>query len=393
MTRTGQRYTTNAHGQVTEFRDQTHLARFDAQGHARFIQATHGRTTTSVTQGVGGQRTTQTKYADGSRVVNFGPHSGFAEKPIPGRMGFVSRTYSYGGTTRVSVYRSYSYRSHAYYRYVPAAYYHPAFYGWVNGYWATPIVYGWGAPPWGTYYGVYFAPFPRYATADLWLTDYLLYSTLQAAYAARQADAADQQVAMATAGQGQLDPQVKAMVAQQVQVDVSEMQTASGTTDGTSTTLPPPNAVPDVLKPDHTTFQVSTDVQLQYGQDQTCVVTAGDILFRKPENTVDAAGTVQVMVVGSKPGSCDLNTAAKIDLASLQEMDNQFEQQLESGMQTLAAKAGKGPFPASPAPDQTQVAAGTPPPAQNVDALLNQNQTSGDQAQAEVQSATVAGSA
>ena len=73
--------------------------------------------------------------------------------------------------------------------YSPAFYYPPAFYGWAYNPWAVPIAYpvaawGWGGAPWYGFYGAYFTPYPVYASASLWLTDYLISTTLAAAYQA-----------------------------------------------------------------------------------------------------------------------------------------------------------------------------------------------------------------
>jgi hypothetical protein len=388
--RTGKTIVTNSKGQVTEFRDQSHVARYGSRGEIQSVQTSHNGTTTIVTHHTGRQPTVQTKFADGSRVVSYGPHNGFAERPIPGRPGFVARTYTVGGATHVSVYKTYSYRNYPYYRYIPAVYYRPAFYAWVLTPWTSPIVYSWGIPVWGGLYGAYFTPYESYPTADLWLTDYVLNADLQQAYAAHQANG-DIQQPPPSRTQSELDPDVKALIAQQLKIDIAEMQASSSSVADaptSNTPVPADNALPDVLKPNHSAFVVSTDMQLNYGDNQTCAVTAGDILFRKPGSTVDASGSVEVTVVGRKPGSCDLKTTANVTLATLQEMNNQFEQQMESGMVVLAAKAGKGPFPASPDAGRIPLAAGqTPAPAQNVGALLNQNLASGSQAEAEVASA------
>ncbi len=95
-----------------------------------------------------------------------------------------------GGTTRVSIYHTYTYQNRMYYRYVPTVYYSPAFYAWINTPWQAPVYLTWGNPAWRTYYRPYFTPYPAYTTADLWLTDYVLSVNLQRAYAEQQAAAA-----------------------------------------------------------------------------------------------------------------------------------------------------------------------------------------------------------
>jgi len=408
----GATYRTNSRGQVTHYQDANHTVRYDSRGRASYVQTRRGGVTTTVMRGRTG-RTIDTRYPNGMRVVSYGRGRGFVERPIAGRAGFVQRTYAFGGVSHVYVYHTYMYYGHPYYAYVPGFYYHPIFYAWAVAPWQVPVVYSWGVYPWGPYYGAYFAPYPNYVTADLWLTDYMLYTSLQNAYAAQQAAAQAQANAAAsgqggdqgygdegpdngdqsggaqptsmTNGSGQLDPAVKALIDQQVRTDVAQMQTAAA--DPNAPAGPAP-AVPPVLQPDHTAYQVSTDTQLQYGDDETCNVSAGDVLFRNPNATADANGDVSVTVVGSKPGGCPVNTQAKVEVATLQEMDNQFEQQLQGGMQELASKSGSGgPFPPAPGTTQQQVASGQAPPDLNVQSVLNQNQQNGNEAESDAQTA------
>ena len=116
----------------------------------------------------------------------------------------MGRTYYRGGHYYAYGYRGGYYHGGYYYGYVPAYYYGPAFYGWAYNPWAAPVVYswGWGGAPWYGYYGYYFNPYPAYATAALWMTDYVISQNLQAAYAA-QAEASN---ANAAAGQSRMIP-------------------------------------------------------------------------------------------------------------------------------------------------------------------------------------------
>ena len=100
-----------------------------------------------------------------------------------------------GGHAYARVYRGYGYGYRYrgayyhmnYYRYLRVHYYNPIFYFWANVPWPSPIIYNWGwaGTPWFGFYSGFFTPYPVYATASLWLTDYLLAANLQAAYQAR----------------------------------------------------------------------------------------------------------------------------------------------------------------------------------------------------------------
>src|ERR1035438_5206734 len=96
-------------------------------------------------------------------------------------------------------------------RYFPSYYYGAAFYGWAYNPWVNPIAYGWGwgGNPWYGYYGAYFTPYPVYAAPSLWLTDYLIANSLQAAYQA-QVNAA------ALSNPAPLTPETKQLIADEV---------------------------------------------------------------------------------------------------------------------------------------------------------------------------------
>jgi hypothetical protein len=388
----GRSFTTNTTGHVTEFHDASRSARFDSSGQVRFVQSKHGGDTTSVVHNFSGSRIVQTHFADGSRVVSYGPHTGFAERPVPGRAGYLSRTYASGGTIHVYVYRTRLYLGIRYSQFVPGAHYRPAFYAYVNSPWPGPVAYSWGTSSEDGVYGAYFTPYPVYSSPDMWLTDYMMNASLQQAYAERQesltpAERAPQTTySGAPAFQATLDPGVKSLIQQQVVADVAAMQTDSAqpnTSQDDSIRAVQQDETPDVLKSSHTVFVVSTDLQVAYGDEQVCALTAGDVLFRRPSAGMAADGTVDLTVVGTKAGSCNLNTPARLNVATLEEMNNQFEQQLQGGLETLAAKQKQGLFPPAPDTTQTQVAAGQDAP-QDINMLLKQTQDSADHAEVEV---------
>ena len=72
--------------------------------------------------------------------------------------------------------------------------------------------------PWYGYYGGYFTPYPVYASPSLWLTDYLIAATLEAAYEERMADAlASAGNSYADSGQSApMSPEVKQAIADEV---------------------------------------------------------------------------------------------------------------------------------------------------------------------------------
>jgi hypothetical protein len=193
-------------------------------------------------------------------------------------------------------------------------------------------------------------------------------------------------------GSGQeLNPDVKTLLSQQVHAHIVQLQNVSASVSEGRTSAPPlspEDAVPESLKPGVTVFQVSIDMQLDVTDDQSCVLTPGDVLFRKTDSP-DADGKVQVTVVGSKRGDCELNTTAALSVAKLEEINNQFEQQLDAGMEVLATKRGQDQFPVAPITKTTRLdVASAQQPDPNATAMLQQNQNDGQQAQTELANAS-----
>ena len=179
---------------------------------------------------------------DGGRVVGYGRGRGFIERRyvVRGPRVYVQRTYIFGGRSYAVAYRSYRYRGFVYYHYAPAYYYHPVFYGWAYHPWGRPVYYRWGwyNDPWYPAYGYYFRPYPVYPSAALWLTDFLLAENLRLAYEARAnaRAAAEEQYAApeqfsspqpAPDGQAALSPEVKQLIADEVQRQLEEERAAA----------------------------------------------------------------------------------------------------------------------------------------------------------------------
>jgi len=130
---------------------------------------------------------------NGKHIVSSGKHGGYVQRPLTTRNGhsYYARTSYDNGVLRSGVYRGYAYGGHTYYGYEPSVFYGAAFYGWAYNPWPGPLywdaaTWGWGGAPWFEYYG--FTPYPTYAGPAFWLTDYLIATNLQAAYAGLAGD-------------------------------------------------------------------------------------------------------------------------------------------------------------------------------------------------------------
>jgi hypothetical protein len=288
------------------------------------------------------------------------------------------------------VYRTYAYGKVHYSSYVPSVSYQPAFYGWAHRLWAPPVAYawGWGAAPW--FYGGYFGPEPVYPSAALWLTDFVLAENLQLAY----------QNQMAAGGEGQpepqapliqensatLTPEVKQLIAQEVQQELAAQQAAAAqpASPQPAAAVAVPDAPPPVLDARVKVLVVSTGLNLTAGSDgQTCALTPGDIIERTGRN-VSADGQVPVSVLDSKEGDCPVGFATALDVSALQDMYNDFRAQISAGLEKLAGSQGQGGLPAGPAADPQPVPEGQAPALTGAKGFLAKLLQDADQAEAAI---------
>lgn len=360
-----------------------------------------------IDHGLNGSRRIESTH-NGARIVTTGRNSGYVQRAYVTRNGrtYVSRTVVVNHVTYTRVYRSYSYHGYCcYYGYHPAFYYHPAYYGWAYNPWAAPVYYGWGwgGAPWYGYYGGYFAPYPVYPSAAFWLTDYLIASSLQAAYQAHAAAAnaaADNATAdnaatdQAQAGNDApaanatvtLSPEVKEAIAEEVKAQLAaEQNSASQPAANGQQAQPSPTAeeVPPALDPARRTFVVASDLAVTTSEGEECQLTEGDVITRITD-TPDDDRKVTVSVSASKKADCAPGKQVAVAVDDLQEMHNHFQEQLDNGMKELSSKQGTGGLPK--APDTNTVASDVPPPPPDADAekTLQDQQASADQVESQV---------
>jgi hypothetical protein len=286
----------------------------------------------------------------------------------------VTRTYVVGGRSYARVYRAYTFNGIVYHRFVPAIYFGPAFYGWAYNPWLAPVVFSWGfeTAPWYGFYGAYFVPAPVYAAPALWLTDFLLAENIKAAYEAQQAAAAPPP---APGSQAAISPEIKELIADEVQKQLAEERSEAATASSSEPDADPvAESTPAALDPNQRVFVVSMNLKVPALSGGTCALTPGDILLRSTDSP-NEEGNLSVNVLTSKPGDCAANSTAAIDLATLEEMHNDFRQQIDSGLAVLAQNQGKGGLPNGPAPAPRLAPGGqAAPDLDAASALLSQQQ-------------------
>jgi len=371
-------------GGRTEFRSSNgRTVTTDAHGEVRRIETPPGLTgKTVINRGPGGGRIVETGRP-GARVVSYGPHRGFVERTV--RPGYISRTYVVGGRSYVRVYHEYRYRGVVYYHYVPAVYYGPAFYGWVARPWA-PVPYFWGngiTTPWFGFYAGYFVPAPVYASPDQWLTDYLLAENLRLAYDNQQGGNGGQAPpppAQSDQPTAATVDQLKPLIAEEVRQQLAaERAAAAQPTSNPQQPAPGTEQLPPAFNQKF--FVVSSNLDVVVAA-QTCVLTPGDILQRTGKEPMPD-GSVAVEVESSKPGECPRDSATAVQLADLQEMHNQFREQIDSGLKMLAENQAKG-LPNGPAAAPRPVAEGTADQTEDALAQLRAQQDTADNLEAQV---------
>ena len=344
-----------------------------------------------VHHGLNGNRRVEVERADHSRIVAERGGRGYVQRPYMYHgHEYARRSYYYHGRYYNNYYGRYYYRGVYVNPYYPAYYYGPAFYGWAYNPWVAPISYGWGwgGNPWFGYYGAFFTPYTVYASASLWLTDYIIANSLQAAYQA-QVDAQVQ--AAALNGAAPLSPEVKQLIANEVKGQVA-LENAESKTAGQGGE---PNAASSSIQRDLSdgtlhVFVAGSDLDVVDAGGTECALSQGDALQVAPGNAPDAT-SISLAVLASKGGKeCAKGDTVLVSLTDLQDMQNHMRETIDQGMQELQKKQGKGGLPAAPAADQAAPVETTmaaiappPPPEKEVAAQINEQSQEADRAEKE----------
>lgn len=315
-----------------------------------------------VEEGPRGPRVINT--SSGPMRVDHRPGATIAERQISNRPGFYRRTEfpERGGRPVAYVSREYHYGPYHYLRPVPAVIYSPAFYTWS---FARPVPYawGWGGQPWYVAYGGSFTPYQTYPSMDYWMTDYVISQNLQEAYADNAQNAGGGVVgsapgqAVAAGPPPQIPEDVKQQIEAEVRAELQQQQQLAA--QGPNNVAPPasanePDSVPDALKPEHTTFFVSAQLQTQV-DGRNCTLRRGDVIKRTSGMLSD--GTVTASITVSHSAECPQGATTQIAFNDLNDMENDFQQHITQGLQVAAANIGKG-LPNGLSPNPTTVPAG-----------------------------------
>ena len=282
----------------------------------------------------------------GGRVVVAGaPGHGYVQRPVViHNTTIVKRTYIYNGVPQARIYRPRVYNGISLAIYTPVRYYRPTFYAYAYNPWARPISYswGWGGSPWYGYYGGYFTPYPVYASPSLWLTDYMIAATLEAAYQERMASGSASGSMYQDAGQSApMTPEVKQAIADEVRRQI-DLERAAGRDPNA------PGGQDANIFADNAPHVFVVNASLAVNSDAgECTIAEGDVLRMNgppPPNSPSA----DLIVLSSRGRDCRRGSIVSVALQDLQEMYNQMLATIDRGMGDLQAKQGQGGLPTLP---------------------------------------------
>jgi hypothetical protein len=349
-------------------------------------------------RGLNGGRRVSVERADHTRIVAMRGGRGYVQHPYRYRgREYGHRTYYYHGRAYDRYYGHYYYRGGYVDVYAPGYYYGPGFYGWVYNPWVAPINYawGWGGSPWYGYYGGYFTPYPVYGSASLWLTDYLISSSLQAAYQA-QADAQAANGTALQAGSAPLTPETKQLIANEVQRQIA-LENAEAQQNAQNQDIDYGSSGIARLFSDNQphVFVAGSNLDLVNSAKQECAVSEGDVLEVTAAPPPDAT-TATAVVLATKGGlECARSDSVSVAFADLQDMQNHMRSSIDQGMTDLRSKQGQGGLPPAPAsaqaaPVKSNYAAVAPPPDPNAATEIKQETQEADQEEQETSNAAPA---
>jgi hypothetical protein len=324
-----------------------------------------------------GSRHIQVEQPDGSRIVAPSRGVPYVQHPyIFQARAFDHRTFYDRGQLTHQFYRPYNFGGTTLDVYAPQRFYPGSVYQWATSRYRAPLVPSWNyvstSAPWFTHYRDYFTPEASYSSPIGWLTDFVLATSLIAAYdthrPAASAPAAPSSAAPAAAvSQGAaapaptaaITPQVKDMVADEVdrQVKQESLEARASAQD-----KQPPEGSGSVVEElndrEPHVFVVAADLDLVDPGGRRCMISEGDVV-----QVISAANretsTAQAVVLASK-GGMECERAAQVDIAlsDLQEMQNHMRETIDQGM--AGTSAGRSAATVTPA-----YAAAAPPPDAN----------------------------
>lgn len=293
------------------------------------------------------------------------------------------RTYSEHGHEFAHFYSRNVYHGVPLEVYAPVRFYSVGFYGWAHTPWPVSVHYTWEwrGSPWYRAYGHYFAPYPVYDNGTYWLTDYLIATSLEAAYAAQV------RAQMAAGDAPTLSPDVKAAIADEVGFELQQEAAAARANAADPQELPDNGGISTLLTDGNShVFVAGSNLDIAGGSGNECTLSAGDVVQVRAA-PAPGAQVINATVLASKGGNeCAPGMTVRVALPELQEMQNYMHQTVDQAMADLQGRQGTGNLPAAPAsaqgaPVSAGFAVGAPPPDTNAQVEINAQAAVADQAE------------
>jgi uncharacterized protein (DUF1778 family) len=179
-----------------------------------------------------------------------------------------------------------------------------------------------------------------------------------------------------------ITPEIKAEIAEEIKQELARDNAAAAKSEETND-----DVLPAALSTANHIFVVSTAIDVTTSDQEGCALQAGDIL-RLAGPAADGSTAVQLRVESSKRTDCPSGVLVSVSLQDLQDMQNNFQAEVESGLGTLQASQGHNGLPAAPA----ESIAAPPRPSlfdmpvskDNLAALLDQQAHDANRAELEV---------
>lgn len=327
---------------------------------------------------------------DHSRIFAARGGHGYVQRPfVYGGGEFAHRTYYYHGRIYSRYYGRHDYHGVTLYYYAPGHYYRPAFYSWAFYDWAHPVPYVWGfsGSAWYGYYGYYFTPAATYPGLSLWLTDYLISTSLADYYQERLQTAALAPAAiLPPSGASPITPEVKDLISAEVKREIA-LETVEANTPA-QVPNPAYSSIQQLLgEQTPPVFVAGSDLDVVSPTGDTCVLSPGDALQLAAGAIAPDSSAAPMVVLASKGDpECHKGASVSVQIADLQEMQNYMRATIDAGMAEIhnPAQGAASGLPAIPASlNELPVSAGflaaAPPADPNVAAEIDQQIKAGEQ--------------
>jgi hypothetical protein len=349
-----------ANGRVASYADHGKTATFDRRGKVSSVHTAN----MDIHRGAHGERRIISRRGN-TTVVTTGRHSGYVERRfVVNNRTYTQRTVVLNGRVYTHTYVSYVVGGVVLHHFVTPVFFAPGFYGWAYYPWRVPVFYRWAwfGAPWYVGPNPYFVAYPAYPGAAYWLTDYYLGQTLSAG-AQEDADDlengdgsnmsvdasldSDDSHATDTLRAGEntpITPEIKEAIAEEVKQQIAYDNTAASD----SSVEAVHGELPAALRSVGHVFVVSDSLDVTTSDQRSCALQAGDIL-RLAVTPADGTGIAELRVASSKKMDCPAGVQVTVSLQDLQDMQDNFREQLEQGLGVLQATQGHNGLPAAPA--------------------------------------------